>query len=564
LTATTLPEKQDIASRNQRLAQSALVVMIAFGVAKIISLVQTVILSQVFGTGAEMDSYVTANVIPETIFTLIAGGVLAQAFIPLFSSLLSKNDESGAWKLASHVINSAFLLTFVASLLAFVLAPWFIGTLVAPGMEAETVDQAAGMMRVLLIGTLIFSVSGILMGILNSYNHFLTPAIAPAMYDIGILIGAMFLVRPFGIMGLAYGTVLGAALHLIVQLPALFRYPVKWRFALGWADPTLRRLVLLMLPRIADLGLFQITTYVLTTNIASRLGEGTNIASRLGEGAISAQSWAWRIMQIPQTLIGTAIGTVIFPTLAALSEAQDAEGKRNAMSGALRYILTLTIPSAVLLILCGTDAVSLLERGAFTAESTALVYSALRFYALGVIVHSILEVAARSFFADKDTLTPFFIAFGGSVVNIITSLIFTGVLTAENPFTGVLTAENPDPINVGGLALGNTLGVTFEIILLLFLLRRRWGGINTTELGRTTGKALAASLVMGLVVVIVQMMWGTLGLHGQGTLMTIIGLGMQIALGGMAFVIVAWFLRMDEFQQIIAGLRSRSPAKVAT
>jgi len=544
LTATTLPEKQDIASRNQRLAQSALVVMIAFGVAKIISLVQTVILSQVFGTGAEMDSYVTANVIPETIFTLIAGGVLAQAFIPLFSSLLSKNDESGAWKLASHVINSAFLLTFVASLLAFVLAPWFIGTLVAPGMEAETVDQAAGMMRVLLIGTLIFSVSGILMGILNSYNHFLTPAIAPAMYDIGILIGAMFLVRPFGIMGLAYGTVLGAALHLIVQLPALFRYPVKWRFALGWADPTLRRLVLLMLPRIADLGLFQITTYVLTTNIASRLGEG----------AISAQSWAWRIMQIPQTLIGTAIGTVIFPTLAALSEAQDAEGKRNAMSGALRYILTLTIPSAVLLILCGTDAVSLLERGAFTAESTALVYSALRFYALGVIVHSILEVAARSFFADKDTLTPFFIAFGGSVVNIITSLIFTGVLTAENP----------DPINVGGLALGNTLGVTFEIILLLFLLRRRWGGINTTELGRTTGKALAASLVMGLVVVIVQMMWGTLGLHGQGTLMTIIGLGMQIALGGMAFVIVAWFLRMDEFQQIIAGLRSRSPAKVAT
>ena len=543
MTATTLPEKQDIASRNQRLARSALVVMIAFGVAKIISLVQTVILSQVFGTGAEMDSYVTANVIPETIFTLIAGGVLAQAFIPLFSSLLSKNDESGAWKLASHVINSAFLLTLVASLLAFVLAPWFIGTLVAPGMGPETVDQAAGMMRVLLIGTLIFSVSGIVMGILNSYNHFLTPAIAPAMYDIGILIGAMFLVRPFGIMGLAYGTVLGAALHLIVQLPALFRYPVKWRFALGWADPTLRRLVLLMLPRIADLGLFQITTYVLTTNIASRLGEG----------AISAQSWAWRIMQIPQTLIGTAIGTVIFPTLAALSEAQDAEGKRNSMSGALRYILTLTIPSAVLLILCGTDAVSLLERGAFTAESTALVYSALRFYALGVIVHSILEVAARSFFADKDTLTPFFIAFGGSVVNIITSLIFTGVLTAENP----------DPINVGGLALGNTLGVTFEIILLLFLLRRRWGGINTTELGRTTGKALAGSLVMGLIVVIVQAVWGALGLHEQGTLMTIIGLGVQVALGGIAFVITAWFLRMDELQQIIAGLRSRLPAKVA-
>ncbi len=543
MTAATLPDTQNTSQRNRRLARSAVVVMVAFGLAKVISLVQTVILSQVFGTGAEMDSYVTANVIPETIFTLIAGGVLAQAFIPLFSSLLSKNDEGGAWKLASHVINSAFLLTLIASLLAFVLAPWFIGNVVAPGMNPTAVDQAAGMMRVLLIGTLIFSVSGILMGILNSYNHFLTPAIAPAMYDMGILFGAVFLVGPFGIMGLAYGTVLGAALHLAVQVPALFRYPVKWRFALGWADPTLRRLVLLMLPRIADLGLFQLTTYILTTNIASRLGEG----------AISAQSWAWRIMQIPQTLIGTAIGTVIFPTLAALSEAQDADGKRNAMSGALRYILALTIPSAVLLILCGTDAVSLLERGAFTAESTALVYSALRFYALGVIVHSVLEVAARSFFADKDTLTPFFIAFGGSVVNIVTSLIFTGVLTTSNP----------PPINVGGLALGNTLGITFEITLLLFLLRRRWGGINATELGRTTGKALAASLVMGLVIVLVQAAWGALGLHGQGTLMTIVGLGVQVALGGAAFVTAAWFLRMDELQQIIAGLRSRLPAKVA-
>jgi putative peptidoglycan lipid II flippase len=519
------------------LARSALVVMAAFGLAKAISLVQTVILSQVFGTGAAMDSYVTANVIPETIFTLIAGGVLAQAFIPLFSGLLSKQDEGGAWKLASHVINSAFLLTLIASLVAFLLSPWFIGNIVAPGMDAAGVEQAAGMMRVLLIGTVIFSVSGILMGILNSYNHFLTPAIAPAMYDIGILIGAVFLVRPFGIMGLVYGTVLGAALHLAVQLPALFRYPVKWRFALGWGDPNLRRLVRLMLPRIADLGLFQLTTYILTTNIASRLGEG----------AISAQSWAWRIMQIPQTLIGTAIGTVIFPTLAALSEAQDADGKRNAMSGALRYILALTIPSAVLLILCGTDAVSLLERGAFTAESTALVYSALRFYALGVIVHSVLEVAARSFFADKDTLTPFFIAFGGSVVNIVTSLIFTGVLTSSNP----------PPINVGGLALGNTLGITFEITLLLFLLRRRWGGINGTELGRTTGKALAASLVMGLVIVIVQAVWGALGLHGQGTLMTIVGLLVQVGLGGAVFIAAAWLLRMDELRQIIAGVRSR-------
>ncbi len=528
-------------NRNRQIARSTIVVMIAFGMAKVISLVQTFIIADVFGVSADMDTYVTANRIPEQIFNLIAGGVLAHAFIPIFAGFLARKDDEGAWRTASHVINTAFVATLIVSFLAFLSAPWLIANVVAPGMETSNIQQTADLMRILLLSTLIFSVSGIIMGILQSYNHFLTPALAPIMYDIGILFGVVFLVRPMGITGLAVGAVIGAALHLAIQLPALFKVGLRWQATLGLRDPALWRVVRLMLPRIADLGVFSLNTIL-----------ATNIASRLGTGAISALDWGWRLMQIPETLIGTAIGTVIFPTLAALSELGDEKGKRDAMSGALRFILIATIPSAVGLILIGQPLVSLLERGEFTSESTALVYSALRFFALGVVVHSILEVTARSFYADKDTLTPFWVALGGAGVNLVSALVFSGILTSEQPSSS----------NVGGLALANTLGVTFEVVVLLWLLRRRWHSINESELARTSAKTLAASLVMGIALVAVESIWRALGLSEQGTLMTIVQIGIQVGLGAVVFVGVALLLKMDEIRQLFhLVLRRRRPAE---
>jgi putative peptidoglycan lipid II flippase len=528
-------------NRSRRIARSTLIVIVAFGAAKIISLVQTVILADVFGLSTEMDSYLAANIVPETIFNLIAGGILIHAFLPIFTGLLAKNDDGKAWQFASQVMNTVFLFTCAVSLVALIGAPWLIRSFIAPGMDEAAIQLTAGLMRILLVGTIIFSISGLLMGILNSFDHFFAPALAPAMYDIGILFGAVFLVEPFGIYGLAYGTVLGALLHLLIQIPFVLKIGVRWKLTFGWNDPTLRRMVRLMLPRIVDLGLFQITNWVLATNIASRLGES----------AISALGWAWRIMQIPETLIGTAMGTVIFPTLAALSELGDEAGKRERMSGALRFILIATIPSAVFLILAGQTAISLLERGEFTAQSTLLVYNALRFYALGVVVHSMLEVVARSFYADKDTWSPLLVSFGGAAVNLVTALAFTGVLSPEPP----------NPMNVGGLALANTLGITFEVGALLLILRKRWHGIHESQLARTTIKTLAASLVMGLVIVIFDSAWQMLGLAGRGTVTTIVQLGLQAGLGAAAFIIAGALLKMDEIRQVFGLLRGRRLAE---
>ncbi len=531
-------------SRNRKLARSTLVVMVAFGVAKAISLAQTVIIARVFGVSAEWDAYVAANSIPELIFTLIAGGALAHAFIPVFSGFLARGDRQGAWRTATHVINTVFSVTLAVSIVAFLAAPWLVATVVAPGFGAAAQAQTVELMRILLLSTLIFSVSGISMGILQSHNHFLLPALAPIMFDVGILFGVLFLLDEFGVNGVAMGAVLGAALHFGVQVPGLIHFRARWWPELGLRDPTLWRILRLMLPRIAGLGVFSLNFIVMN-----------NIASRLGEGSVSALSWGWRLMQIPQTLIGTAMGTVIFPTLAALSELGDEDGKRGAMSGALRFIMIASIPSAVGLIFVGQPLISLLERGAFDASASALVYNTLRFFALGIIAHSALEVVARSFYADKDTLTPLWAALGGAAINLVLSFTLSGVAAVEADPT-----QNTG--NVGGLALANTIGTAFEVGVLLFILRRRWHGIHENALASTTLKTLAASLVMAVAIVIINALWVSLGLAERGLEFTIVQIAVETIVGVLVFLGVAFALRMEELRAILALVLRRDKEKV--
>lgn len=530
--------------RTRRLARSTFIVMMAFGLAKVISLGQTVLIAGRFGIGAEWDAYVAANKIPDLLFILISGGALTHAFIPIFSSYLARDDTDGAWETASHVINTIFMVTAIASIVVFFAAPWLVSHVVAPGFDKTTHHQTVQLMRILLIGTLIFSVSGIVMGILHSFNHFLLPAIAPIMLDLGILFGVLFLmpIDALGVYGVALGAILGASLHLGIQIPGLIHFRMRWKPALGFNNPALWRIIRLMLPRIAGLGVFHINFIVMN-----------NIASRLGTGSVSALDWGWKLMQIPQTLIGTAMGIVIFPTLAALSERGDETGKRDAMSGALRFILVASIPAAVGLIMLGRPIVSLLERGAFDASASDLVYGTLRFFSLGLIVHAALEVVARSFYADKDTLTPLWAALGGATINLVLSFTLSGVNRAEAFTMSNLAVSHFAQFgftgqvgHVGGLALANSCGVMFEVGLLLILLRRRWHGINGDMLSRAVVKTTAASLIMAAGIVILDSLWYGLGLAGGGLLFTVAHVGLLAVSGAGIFFLAAWWMNTEE------------------
>ncbi|MEQ8677457.1 MAG: murein biosynthesis integral membrane protein MurJ [Aggregatilineales bacterium] len=549
---------QSVEQRNQQIARSTLVVMIAFGVAKVISLGQTVIIASVFGVGTEWDTFVTANRIPELIFTLIAGGALAHAFIPIFSGYIARDEKDEAWRIASHVINTIFATTALVSLIVFFASPWLVANVVAPGFDAAGRSQTVELMRILLISTMIFSVSGIVMGILQSHNHFLLPALAPIMFDVGILFGVIFLLNPLGVHGIALGAVLGSAMHLGIQIPGLIRFKARWTPELGFRDPILWKVIRLMLPRIAGLGVFSINFVVMN-----------NIASRLGVGSVSALDWGWRLMQIPQTLIGTAMGTVIFPTLAALSEVGDQDGKRDAMSGALRFILIASIPSAVGLIFVGRPVISLLERGAFDASASALVYSTLQFFALGLIVHSALEVVARSFYADKDTLTPLWAALGGATINLVLSFLLSNVARVEASLffnriaAPIIPGLSPDVGNVGGLALANSLGVMFEVGFLLVILRRRWHGVNDNILASTVLKTTIASLIMALAIVLINTAWAIIGLDDGGLVLTVAQIGVETGMGIIVFMVSAYLLRMDEINLVVQMIRrKKTPSSV--
>lgn len=545
MTTVEQTQQDEQHNRNQHIARSTLTVMIAFGIAKVISLLQTFIIAQAFGVGSELDAYVAANRIPELIVILISGGALTHAFIPIFSGFLARGDTDGAWQLSTHLINTIFSVALAVSVVVFLIAPWLVPNVVAPGFDAKTTQSTIDMMRILLISTIIFSVSGIFSGILNSYQHFLLPAIAPIMFDVGILIGVIFLLPPLGVHGIALGAVLGSLLHFGIQVPGLIRYKMQWKLELGFRNPVLWRVIRLMLPRIGGLGVFSLNFLVMN-----------NIASRLGVGSVSALDWGWRLMQIPQTLIGTAMGIVIFPTLAALSEVGDLTGKRNAMSGALRFILITSIPSAIGLIVLGQPLISLLERGAFDSSASALVYSTLSMFTLGLIVHSALEIIARSFYADKDTLTPLFAALGGATINFVFAIILSDVGTVDSQLSYNLVARTfpmlgfpPEVGNVSGLALANSLGVMFEVLSLLYLLRRRWDGIQEDALSRTVVKTLVASLLMAGAIIIIDTLWRTLGLGG-GLMMTIAQLAVEGIIGLIIFIIVAIALKMEELSDL--------------
>ena len=548
------PPQSHSLRRNRHIARSTLTVMIAFAAAKAISLVQTLIIAQVFGVGSELDAYVAANRIPELIVILISGGALTHAFIPVYSGILAKSDSNAAWRLSSNLINVIFSLALIVSAVVFLMTPWLVRNAVAPGFDAQTTQNTVDMMRVLLLSTIIFSVSGIFSGILNSHQHFLLPALAPIVFDVGILFGVLFLMPIYGVHGIAWGAVLGSAMHFSVQVPGLIRYKMRWSLDLGLTNPALWRVIRLMLPRIGGPGCLcaQLPGH---EQYRVSLERGLSQRPRLGL-ALDADS---------SNLDRNGDGYRHFPDTCGFERnARSGMGKRGAMSGALRFILISSIPSAIGLIVLGYPLISLLERGAFDATASALVYSTLSMFTLGLIVHSTLEVIARSFYADKDTLTPLFAALGGAAINFVLAFVLSDVAAVDArtflnstalafPFLGY----SPYIGHVSGLALANSLGVMFEVMCLLYILRGRWHGIHGQGLAKTLLKSLIASLVMAGVIVTVDMLWQAIE-PGNSLSLTIVRLAVEGTLGLLTFLITALLLRMNELSDFWNMIRRRA------
>lgn len=437
---------------NRRLARATLIVMAGYLAAKVSGIGREIIVARTFGAVAELDAYYAAFNIPDLIFTLIAGGALATAFIPVLAEYVATRDREAVWRLIGNVLSVVFLLTALLAGLVALAAPWLVRVVVAPGFDMAQQALTVALMRLILLSTLIFSISGLFMGVLNTFQHFLLPAFAPVMYNLGIIFGALVLSPRLppekAIFGLAWGVVIGAALHALIQVPGLWRYGVRLRPTLALHDRGLHDVLRLMGPRVLALGVIKLNWLVVS-----------NLGSRLAEGSLAALTFAWHLVQVPETIFASALATAIFPTLAHLAGQGDLPALRRTFETAMRLILLLTIPTAAGLWMLGRPLVQMVyEGGAFTSAATDAVTVALQFYALGLVGHSALEVVARTFYARKDTLTPLWMAVIAMSLNVVLAWLLLR------------------PLGHGGLALANSVAVTLEVTLGVWWLRKRVGG----------------------------------------------------------------------------------------
>lgn len=511
-----------------RIVRAAGIVMAATVIARLLGLVRQMIIGRLFGTTLAMDAFVAANRVPETLYLVVAGGALASAFIPVFTGLLTRGDRPGAWRLASQVANLIVLVVALLSLLAAILARPIVSQLLVPKMPAEGQLLTVELLRIMLVSTVVFSISGLLMGVLNAQQHFLLPAVAPVFYNLGIIGGAVLLAPTMGIHGVAVGVVAGAILHLLVQLPGLRGQGAAYSLGLGLDSPAVRQVARLMAPRVLGLAVTQVNFWV---NI--------NLASAFGEGAVSALEYAMRLMMLPLGVVAQAVGIAAFPTFAELVAEGELDKVRRTLASTLRGVLFLALPATVGLLVLRVPIIQLLfERGEFTAESTKSVAWALAFFAVGLMGHAGLEIVVRAYYALHDTKTPVTVGSGAMVLNILLSIVLSRAFDAA------------DWMPHGGLALANSIATLIEVGTLLWLLRGRLRGVEAQWLFGGLYRSSLAAAVMG------GGLWLWVALWPDGPALWTGGIG--IGLGGILYLGAAALLGMDELHLLLRVFR-RAP-----
>ncbi len=506
------------------------------------------ILSNLAGFGARLiiaanfdrdatDAFWTAFRIPDLLFMLLAGGALASAFIPTYAGRLAQNEYAAAWALARRVALLVFLVMLGVAALAALFAPWLIQTLVAPQFPADKAALTASLMRLMLISTVIFSVSGLLMGLLQSNGSFLAPALAPALYQLGLVFGATVLSR-FGIYGVAAGVVIGALLHLGVQLPALAKINLKTRNTTSTPIPLphsplqsdvgqgdLGQILRLMPPRIAGSGAVEINRIV-----------NSNLASGMGAGAPSAMSNAWAIFILPQAVIGQAISTVLFPSISMQAAKGDTAAFAQGLTRALNVVVLLSMPAMAGLIVLGQPLIRVLfQRGQFDATDTAQVAFALAWFAVGLVAHAALELVTRAFYALKDSRTPALFSVVSVAINVPLSLLLSGAFAARGwmPF--------------GGLALALSLSTIIETLVLFVILSRRAPDLRAKSIAVTFAKSAIAAGAMALLLL------GLRSVGGDSLLVT----AAAIVLGALVYFGLMWLLRSEEARFVVGLVGGR-------
>lgn len=426
---------------------------------------------------AGIDAYTAAFTIPDFMFFILVSGALSVSFIPVFNQRLASGNRKSAWVLSSSLVNFLALLTLIASVLIMIFADPLVRYIVGPGLDEQGRSLAVSMMRIIAVNPFLFAVATVIASMQQAVGRFTFLALAPTIYNLGIIIGATFFtgginifgwqVFDGGIMGVALGVVLGAMLQLVVSSIGLIGLGFDYQMKINWKNKGFRQVLRLLPPRSLDQGIDYFNGIV-----------EMNLASRMGDGVMRAYQQASSLSLMPVNLIGVAISNAAFPSMTERLAEGDTKTFKKEFRAILRWIIWLALPTAVITLFTRGFIVTFIKNGGNT-----LIAGLLGALVVAILFRTIYHIVARSFYAQQDTRTPLYVSIFSIGLNIALAVFFTMQLD----------------FGAYGLAWAQSVVAVIEVVILLVIMHIRIPGIFTRKLAHSVGRMAIASGMMGIV-----------------------------------------------------------------
>lgn len=521
-------------------------------ISRLLGIFRDRILAGEFGAGDTLDIYYAAFRIPDLVFNLLVLGALSAGFIPLFTALIkdeketSKNEE--AWKFTNNILNILAFGLIALSLAMIALTPPLV-KLITPGFKGDKMQLTINLTRIMFLSPLFMGISSVIGGMLQSFKRFFVYSLSPIFYNIGIIIGALFFVPQWGIYGLAYGVVLGAIMHLMVQLPLVLKMGYRYRPIMEFKDKAVVQMGRLMVPRTLSLAITQINLLVVTV-----------IASTLESGSLAIFNLANNLQSFPIGIFGISFAVAAFP---ALSDCAKKPSKMiEQFSATFRQILFFILPSTILLLTLRAQVVRvILGTGAFDWRSTIGTIDTLTYFMVGLFAQATIPLLVRMFYARQNSKTPFWIGLIAVLVNLALS-VWLPKVRIDHQVVGPAGAmiSLSEPLGVAGLSLAFSIGTIINFILLWVVLRDELGSLDEKKIVNSTLKFSLASIAAGLsiqsvkylVVPVVDMTktWGV-----------IVQCGSAAAIGILVYLFFCYILKSEEMIGFWEAFKRRLPIK---
>ena len=528
--AAAPPHPEARAARGRRLALSTAFFSLATGVSRVAGLAREIIVAGFFGVSGAMSAFTIAFQVPNLVRALFADAALQGAFVPIFTELLEKGDRREAFRVASGVF---FLLTVVLGALTagFILAAPALVPLFAPGFDPALESLTVSLSRLMFPIVALLAVSGLVVGMLNSFDHFSVPALAPIAWNL-VIIGALVGLTPVlpegkEIYAYAIGVLAGTVVQLVLPMPWLRGRGGRLTLTLGWRNAQVRRVLKLMLPVTIALGLINFSLLI-----------NSFFGTLVSAEAPAAIDKAFRIYMLPQGLFSVAVATILFPTLSRLAARGAFDELRATMANGVRGISMLLIPSAALVAVLAEPITRLVyQRGAFNAEATDLVAIALFWWAFSLPFQGVSLLFSRTFFSLQRPWLTTALAGGNLILNAVVALVLY------------------EPLGVAGIVIGTVVATVAMTVAQGLLLRPTLGGIDALRTLGAMARILACAVALGGVAYAV---WAPLdALLGRSLLGQIGSLGAAFAAGLAVYAIGVWLLRVPEARQVGRLVRAR-------